>query len=262
VASTGQDHGRRCGALRVQCPADTEWGSHVCVAVEQQGRRLDARQHVAEVGLGQGVEHHPAARRASVAHKDKDAVGHLLGAASVSSPGRYACPFRRRPREFAQESPEALLGNVGGQRPGPSGVGAGEHKRPRDVGTSAVELDGQRRPHEADDMRPVQAERRDEPGEAAGLLGHAEVSRRVGRPAHPGRVPRHHGELVSERRKLRPPRPAVEPEAAVLQNTGRTRAGPLQSTRRPATPSSSTRRRLRTPLSRFCRQPRRGSPGR
>jgi hypothetical protein len=86
--------------------------------------------------------------------------GHELGRRQVAQHHRLA---------------QALLGDIGGQGPGPAGVGGRQHQRPRDLGVPAVEGQGEdaaeRQPGH---VRPAQAEPLHEPGQAVGVAGRAE----------------------------------------------------------------------------------------
>ena len=104
MAYAGQDHKRGRPDLCVQCLADLKRGSLVGVALEQQCRHRDARQDVAEVGLGHGMEHRPVARGTDVAHEGEDVVDHRLWCGIGKHPGDVrGRPFGRRALVFLQQ---------------------------------------------------------------------------------------------------------------------------------------------------------------
>ena len=69
----------------------------------------------------------------------------------------------------AQAQLQAIVDDLGRQRPRPPRVRAGEHQGPRDGGVTAVELEGEATTErQSDHMRSLQPEGVDEGGEAVG----------------------------------------------------------------------------------------------
>ena len=203
-------------------------GTHVLGAVDQQGGDVDPGEGVAEV-LGRGAGHGPEAGRVELEHAGPEGVDRL-GRRGFAEDRRQERGHELGRRQIGQRHrlAQALLGDVGGQGPGPAGVGGRQDQCPRDRGVPAVEGQGEdaaeRQPGH---VRPAQAEPLHEPGQAVGVAGRAERLRRVRGPAGPGGVPGDHREVVAQPVKLGPPgRPAVA-HIAVEQDQRRPLAGAL-----------------------------------
>ena len=120
--------------------------------------------------------------------------------------------------------PHAVLDGVRGEPAGPARVGRDQDQRAGDLRMAAVQLDrepaAERQPA---DVRSLEAERRDEPGEAVREVRQGERAGRIVRPAGAGPVPGHDRERVGEPVELRAPRRAGVADVAVQEDERRPR---------------------------------------
>ena len=167
---------------------------------DQQRRDLDAGQHITHILAARA-----AAMRESQPDETRACSRRTPRPSLVVRPRRTSSEAvlrQTRPGDSsdnAQSLLQALLGDVGRKRACPSRVGGGEHQRRRDGWVAAIEREGQRAAErQADNVRPFEAERCDEAGQAVGVAVDAEVFRWVRRSTGTGCVPGDHGELVAE----------------------------------------------------------------
>ena len=115
--------------------------------------------------------------------------------------------------------PQALLGDVGWQRTGPTGVRRHQDQASSDGRVATGQFDGQRTTErQPDDGWPIQVELGDEPGKAIGVASHPERLWRIRASTGSRRIPRDQRELAAKRVELPPPRRRAVTHVPVQQH--------------------------------------------
>jgi hypothetical protein len=194
----------------------------ICVAEHEQGGYLDLRQDVTQVGRRERVGHRPHSGGMEIAHDRCDLFNDARSYRASEERGQpLAHDLLRRQVCLPSHIAEAFLYHLGRQRTRPPCICGGEHKARRNVTMPPLELERETRAErEADDVRPVEPERRDEAGEAVGVAVQPERLGRVRRVSTAGRVPRDDVELIRELFQLPPPFAAIA-QAAVQEQDRR-----------------------------------------
>jgi len=112
VPETGHDDEPRSGDAGVQLLRHAQGRALVGVAVQQHRRSLDAREHVPQVGLGNGARHGPGAGGPNLGHDARELFGPVRGQ-RVGEQSRYR---RRRERagRLLGEPVEVFMGRKTG----------------------------------------------------------------------------------------------------------------------------------------------------
>ena len=155
--------------------------SHVHVAVEQQCRDVNVREHVAKVRFGEGSYGDPHGGGMELREHRRELVNHVRRRPVREERSDHGWhPPMGRQLGVSQVQPETLLDDFGRKGTGPARIGRHEDQRARNGGMPAVELEGEAAaPREAGDVRSSQTERRDERGETVGPVDQAERLRWV-----------------------------------------------------------------------------------
>lgn len=144
VPGAGERHELGSGDGLVEVVGDGERCADVVIAVDQQRRDGDAGQDVAKILRGRGG-HGPEADRMRRQHAGSERVDRRLRSA-VGEHRRQECTDELAGCQIGQDEglAEALFGDVGRQRAGPSGVGRRQGQGRRGCGMPTGQLKGQR----------------------------------------------------------------------------------------------------------------------
>src|SRR6266516_5230979 len=181
MPDSGHHHQARRWDLGVEILSHTQRGTYILVAVQQQGRHVDAWKHIAEILIGERVKEHLLSGRMELGQERHDLVDQLRRC-RFREHGRapLACPLLGWQVECPQDVLEALFDYLGWQGAGPPGIDRSQDQGPRDRGMPTVEIQRELAAEgQPEHVRSLQAERLDERGEAVDVVGRAEPLGRI-----------------------------------------------------------------------------------